>query len=256
MVKNTRIYGEEIKVDSSNIQDFWEKRAASITVRLNSVLLGDQTNNIYNELRNKKENDVVVKIINENFSTAISILDLGCGNGRWAENFLNSLKRLDFTYHGIDFSEHYIHQCKEYFKDKKQFIFEQGNIVDFLSTSQKQSKKFDFIIVTGVMMYINDDDTIALLKNLNKLKAKCIYIQESVSLMKDKRLTLDRTYSQALQSQYSAIYRTIKEYTNIFKNTLTNYDIFDKSLLLESHTNQETNANMWLLKLKEEHHDC
>lgn len=115
------------------------------------------------------------------------------------------------------------------------------------------NQQFDLVIITGVLMYLNDEVTAPLLKELSALvKADGIfYIQESVSLT-DERLTLKDFYSQDLQTYYSAIYRKISEYEDMFKKSLADFAVDTKGLLLDDGdgARSETNAEYWCLKRK------
>lgn len=81
-------------------------------------------------------------------------------------------------------------------------------------------------------MYINDEDLLVLIDELNKVGSedKKLFIMEPVSCM-DVRLTLKDFYSEGLESDYNAIYRTKQEYMDAFKNlnanTIFSDDIFN-----------------------------
>ena len=91
---------------------------------------------------------------------------------------------------------------------------------------------FDEIIFSGVLMYINDDDIKLVFEELNRVGAddKKLFIMEPVSRM-GERLTLKDFYSEGLEADYSAIYRTEEEYMELFKilnyNKIFAEDIFD-----------------------------
>lgn len=102
-------------------------------------------------------------------------------------------------------------------------------------------------------MYMNDEATVSLLNELSDLVAVngIFYIQESVCLT-DERLTLKDFYSQELQTYYSAIYRKISEYEDMFKKNLADFAVDTKGLLLDDGdgARSETNAEYWCLKRK------
>ena len=90
---------------------------------------------------------------------------------------------------------------------------------------------FDVIIISGVLMYINDDDLKIVLDEINQITTnnKKMFIMEPVSCM-ESRLTLKDFYSKGLESDYNAIYRTVDEYLEFFKvlnyNSILVDDIF------------------------------
>lgn len=106
MNKKTRYYGETITIDKDEIKQFWNERAKNAK-DLNTVLLGNQKTSTEGELRNKKEFELVENILGK--IENISILDIGCGMGRWA----NNLKNRNCIYTGIDMSENFIEYNKK-----------------------------------------------------------------------------------------------------------------------------------------------
>ena len=113
--------------------------------------------------------------------------------------------------------------------------------------------KYDLIIVTAVMMYINDDSLNNLFRNISEMIQKngMVYLQESVSTL-DTRLTLDKFASEALKDSYSAIYRTVPEYDHYIKESLSNLNVIktDNLLTAETGARQETNIHYWILENK------
>lgn len=76
-----------------------------------------------------------------------------------------------------------------------------------------------FVIAAGVFMYINDDeaqeDVKALAALLDEHEVSIIYISEPVAT--ERRLTLNKFYSEEMKQVYSAIYRTEAEYMHLFE---------------------------------------
>ncbi len=77
-------------------------------------------------------------------------------------------------------------------------------------------KIFDLVILSGVLMYLNDSDVTKVFDALPNLLAEhcTIYSGEPVGL--ETRLTLSDFPSEALQTSYNAIYRTTGEYLTFF----------------------------------------
>ena len=84
-------------------------------------------------------------------------------------------------------------------------------------TRSGQESGFNRIIISGVLVYICDNDVHAGLKGLAKLlEEKCvIFVWEPCG--KEQRLTLKDFPSGALKTDYNAIYRTKNEYDDFFK---------------------------------------
>ena len=237
----TKIYSEKIEIDDNLTNDFWKNRANKI-YGLQSVLLGSDKTGTAQKIRNENEKAIVEKILNNIENPRI--LDIGCGIGRWAENLKDKFE----FYAGVDFSKGFVDYAKAKFINNSNIKFYNSSILNL--DKEILSLKFNFVICTGVLMYINDKNISKILDFLKKLSSDIyiyIYIQESISTM-DERMTLNNFKSEDLKAQYSAIYRTKKEYEEYFK--AFNFDIKETNLLLDekSGARKETNAQYWILR--------
>lgn len=203
-----RIYSQKANIDPNEVAKFYEKRAEISSLK--SVLLNERLPSNAANIRNEKEmSNLRTFLQNKRYD----VLDIGSGVGRWASNL-----REDFikSYDGIDFSQNFINKANEKFKDDKSVNFYQMSAVNL--DFKKLKSSYDLVIMTGVCMYINDEDTPNLFKNIYKLLREngVFYLQESISVM-NERLTLKDFYSDELKCKYSAIYRTKAEYENLLK---------------------------------------
>ena len=234
----TRVYTDKIEIDNNSTKEFWENRANNIN-NLQTVLLGSDKTGIEQNTRNEHEKLIVESVIRQIQNPRI--LDIGCGIGRWAENLINQFD----SYTGVDFSEGFINFASEKFANYSNIKFYNNSILNL--DKEILNSKFNFIICTGVLMYINDSNIFDILKAFRRVTPEYVYIQESISLM-DARLTLNKFESKDLQTNYNAIYRTKQEYEEYFKTN--NFDIIKTDLLLDnkSGAREETNAQYWILK--------
>lgn len=143
-------------------------------------------------------------------------MDLGCGVGRIATLIPNNIN----CYYGLDFSEEFIIIAQQNFQDNSNFFLHNIDIANFQDCTAIQGKKFNMVFIVGILIYLNDvvieNIFTNLLKFFNQTEPLQLYIRESMSLL-DTRLTLDDFYSNNLESNYSAIYRTDQEYKDLFK---------------------------------------
>lgn len=236
----TRVYADKIEIDNDSTKEFWENRANNIN-NLQTVLLGSDKTGIEQNTRNEHEKLIVESIVKQ--IKKPRILDIGCGIGRWAENLVN---QFDY-YAGVDFSEGFIDYASKKFGNNENIKFYNSSILELDDTIL--SSNFNFIICTGVLMYINDANISKIFDFLKRIASNhiYIYIQESISLM-ENRLTLNQFESKDLKTNYNAIYRTKKEYEEYFKTN--GFDIIKTDLLLDnkSGAREETNAQYWILK--------
>lgn len=234
----TRVYTDKIEIDNNSTKEFWENRANNIN-NLQTVLLGSDKTGIEQNTRNEHEKLIVESIVKQIKNP--KILDIGCGIGRWAENLINQFD----SYTGVDFSEGFINFASEKFANYSNIKFYNNSILNL--DKEILNSKFNFIICTGVLMYINDSNIFDILKAFRRVTPEYVYIQESISLM-DARLTLNKFESKDLQTNYNAIYRTKQEYEEYFKTN--KFDIIKTDLLLDnkSGAREETNAQYWILR--------
>lgn len=206
----TRVYTDKINIDNNSTKEFWQKRANNIN-NLQTVLLGSDNTGSEQNIRNENEKRIVEKIIEKIQNPGI--LDIGCGIGRWAENLQNKFE----YYVGVDFSEGFINYASKKFTNFSNVKFYNNSILNL--DKDILTSRFNLIICTGVLMYINDENISNIFKAFRQVSPEYLYIQESISLM-EGRLTLNKFESKDLKTDYSAIYRTKQEYEEYFKQML------------------------------------
>jgi SAM-dependent methyltransferase len=243
METDGRIYGDNAGIDKESVKAFWNNNAKKDS-SLKSVLLGYDFGENSAVLHNQKEAKIVLDFIGEDKKT---ILDIGCGIGRWAYN----LKRIIKTYDGIDFSEEFVKSANNNFKGYAGINFYCMSATEI--EAKKLLEKYDVIIATEVSMYINDEELYKLYGYINKFASKgsLLYIQDTTSLL-NTRLTLKDFDSKELKTKYNAIYRTKAEYESLFGKYLPEFELTENGteLLLDkdSGAREETNARYWCFR--------
>lgn len=210
-----RIYEQKHDINPANTQDFYNERARRVNEMNNpyvAVLLGDQ-NPAHAEEWNRFEKEYILPELKIDKSS--TVLDIGCGIGRWAESVIP----LAGYYFGTDFSSEMIRTAE------KRCVFEDAEYTfyhaSFSEIAEKKesffSKKFNRVIIGGVCMYINDKELASCIKGFTAhLDEHCImYLTETVAVK--TRLTLDECPSEALKADYDVIYRTPAEYNEFYK---------------------------------------
>lgn len=218
----SRLYGDKEDIDSEEVKNFFADRAnRDLESDLSIVLFQDKENSEQRHPEGKK-------LFHEHIDVSgKKVLEVGCGIGRWTEALHDKCE----SFLGIDYTEdlveianksHNYDNCK----------FQVMSATDIKADELLIQPPFDEIIFSGVLMYINDDDIKLVFEELNRVGAddKKLFIMEPVSRM-GERLTLKDFYSEGLEADYSAIYRTEEEYMELFKilnyNKIFAEDIFD-----------------------------
>lgn len=247
-MKESRIYDNSVDLDKIAIRDFFNKRAPkSIDENMNnSTMLQDKKPEIATKRDLIEKQTIEPYFITDEQS---KILDIGCGIGRWAEIF----KEKDMTlYQGIDISEKLIAVAAKVYNDNEKIQFYSKDPIEFFATN---NSKFDIVILSSVLNYINDTELQKIFTEIEKFTNKnaLIYFRMPISVL-DKRLTLKEFWSDELEESYSSVYRTDKEYKESFEKYLKDYNIvLDKFLYKEETLNNriETKQKVYILKKKE-----
>ena len=224
----SRLYGDKENINSDKVKDFFNKRAnKDLESDLSIVLFQDKENS---EQRHEEEK----KVLFDNIDVAgKKVLEIGCGIGRWAE----ALHDKSESFLGLDFSEDLIEIANSTI-DFENCKFQVMSATDIKVDELLIKPPFDVIIFSGFLMYINDNDTEIIMNEVNNVGSENmkVFDMEPVSCM-ETRLTLKDFYSEGLESDYSAIYRTEGEYIEIFKklncSNIHSEDIFKE---LSDHT--------------------
>ena len=206
----TRLYGKNEEINKENVKEFFDKRANKEVDSLMTITSFQDKENL--DQRQIEES----KILLENIDlTGKKIIEIGCGLGRWAEVFHDKCE----SYLGLDYAENLI------------------------------KPPFDIIFIAGVLIYLNDEDISQMIKEINKIasKDKIIYIRETISVM-DTRLTLKDFYSEDLDADYNAIYRTKDELLEFFKGFENITNIKSDKIHETLNKHDETGYRYFILK--------
>ena len=208
-----RVYGDKVEIDYGSTLGFFESRGdgKELGTKYNYVLFQDDTPKIAIE-RGRQEKEKICSALN--WEGGGTVLDIGCGIGRWGEAVLEK----GWHYTGIDYSSKLLGIAEENLKgygSMKTLLH--GSFQEFKETLLKEGVegKFQKVFINGVMMYINDAD---LEKGLGDVLGICssrcqVYLKESMA--SSGRLTLDSFHSDSLSQDYTAIYRDITEYKEL-----------------------------------------
>lgn len=247
-----RIYKNTVDIDELSIKNFYAKRSIDkikLDIDAPVVLCGDKDKTKIEEWTNfEVENRLPLLKLD----SSSCILELGCGTGRISK-FLTKNSR---EYLGIDYVNEFIEIAK------KRKDINKGDSIHFLNASLRYivdnvdklpiKNKFNrFVISGGVLMYINDKELKYCIDKLIDLmeEKSIIYISEPVAIK--ERLTLNKFYSDDLQSEYSAIYRTCSEYEEVFEPFLQSgfkLEMSEEFFYNDIKLQKETKQWMFILK--------
>jgi len=245
MNDSMRNYGDKVDINPQAVKDFYDKRF-NPERPLGSVMLSDDEAMLRQRDENEKQR--IMPLFHLDAETT-SLLDIGCGNGRWYDSFRGRV----WGYEGVDFSVPNIQYARKH-RVGPHVNFEVGES-DKLGVLTLKNAPYNFILSCGLFVYLNDEQVAATFRALLPLlqPQAQVYIRTSVSVI-DCRLTLKDFPSEALQAAYSGIYRTPKEYEAYFESIFypAGFSLASTSLLLNEKigAKKETNQQYWLLDRK------
>ena len=142
------------------------------------------------------------------------VLDIGCGCGRWAE----ALSGRVTSYLGIDFSGELLKLAEKH--SCPCIRFQRLSAQNVSAATLAVPPPFDLFICAGILIYLNDSDVSRIGHSIAQVASPRarVYLREPMA--KEERLTLDRFHSAELETEYSAIYRTLAQCNEIFGEPL------------------------------------
>lgn len=211
----SRIYQEQTTIDAGQIKAFFNGRAKKESDAVNAVMLQSAGSTLANDRDEHEKAHLLPKLLGPS-----RILEFGCGAGRLAKAYENG----GHHYLGLDFSEELIARAKAQNWSEGHTHFQVAEVPIIDIDKLPLAPPFDFLIITALLLYLNDDavrETFSLITRLAAPSAR-IYLRESLSDL-DDRLTLKEHYSEELDEVYNAIYRTPAELKAMMDEILVPY---------------------------------
>ena len=227
--------------DYRKIKSFWDDRADQYRVKKSFSGTNLEENVEHQQIKIRCEKEKISEFLNS--KRFDSVLDLGSGLGFWSNYFANRCKRVV----AVEFSEKMTENARIISEQNSvnniKFITE--NVLDYVA-----NEKFDLIFISGLMIYIGDEDITRLQSNIKKCSRKGSYLLLRDGTGTPSRYQIADKYSEALKTEYSALYRTSDEYKSIYKNiefvSIRDEDMFKKGSPLNKHP--ETKLRLYLFK--------
>ncbi len=201
-----RITEKIVDIDYKETKRFFEKRADKFSAEnpYSVTMYQDRNKQLVKE-RNRKETEKLLPLLKLDADSRV--LDVACGIGRWADVMPDCIRE----YCGVDFSRELIEIARQRNK-KDNFHFLEGavNTIEEI-VSETRGGVYNKILMVGILMYLNDTELADTLGQVEKISQEhaVICIREPIGIT--KRLTLKDFFSEELEDNYNAIYRTRQE---------------------------------------------
>ncbi|WP_446810842.1 class I SAM-dependent methyltransferase [Methylomonas sp. 2BW1-5-20] len=213
-------------LDPIKVKKFWDSRSRTFqSVAFESIAnLEQNPENL--EIKIRDENSKVFAWL-PNLCNK-SVLDLGAGVGQWTFRFAERQAR---KITAVEFSEN-LAEIGRNEAVRRDF----PNIEFVVSPAEKfeTTEKYDVIFISGLFVYLNDDQAEMLVSNLKKFmdENSIILVRDGSSIV--SRYEINNKFSEHLQADYSATYRTREEYLQLF-NSAGFKLIQDENMFAEGH---------------------
>ena len=185
-------------LDYSIVYSYWKKVTPSILSPYMMEGFGFPAS--AGRFRFHAESVIVQQLIdNAKVDTAGAILDLGSGVGCWAEFFAQKFKKVIAVEASSPLFDSMVQRCSSY----DNFTPIQGDVLSY-----EPEGRFSLIFLGGLLMYLNENDVVAL---LNKLKS---FLNPGGIIL--CRETTIRNGTITRGGEYQAVYRSVPTYLNLF----------------------------------------
>lgn len=232
-------------IDNDAVKSFFRTRANKYDPQQPEVTTLYQDNNPnLAKLRDREEKNTLLEVMKP--LRTDSVLDIGCGIGRWGEVLSKCVK----SYHGTDMTPELINIAKERCRKLSNVSFQVISAEDMAEDLFLKRQSFNLIIIAGVLHYVNDASVEKILNGVENYSNENSRILIRGPFATEKRLTLDRIWSSELNAEYSAIYRTRKEFISLLRGILPGYRlVIDRPLFNpELNNRKETMQYMFMLQ--------
>lgn len=190
-----------MKLSRRAIDNFWGKRAKIKDPRIATHFKADDTH-VYD-----------LKLIHQYCHPQSKVLDVACGTCYLANELVNDVAYIK----GTDKFGEFLRYC--HVSDK--LVVEQADILTY-----QDDKKYDLILMFGIVMYFSDEDTEKIYQKYRALlkPGGLLIVKHQCGIMED--VIIDK-YSEAIGDHYQAVYKSVSKDENLLKKYFPSVQVID-----------------------------
>jgi SAM-dependent methyltransferase len=231
------------RIDRQSVATFFKERAskAQHLGHVQAVIYQDKYPDLARQ-RDVAEKEKLLPLLRLNGNE--TVLDVGCGTGRWADVIVPLCGR----YVGTDFSQELVDIATARFASAPRATF--MCMPAEMISSKTLAVRFQVILSMGLFMYLNDDELVQTIQGYASVADSCcrILIREPIGI--ESRLTIKEHYSEDMDQIYNAIYRTEDELMAVIRAELTpaGFNLIDSGDVYEAALNNRSDTTQkWFL---------
>jgi len=177
--------------------------------------LSNLSNDIkFSKEKRKSEMKKIKDLLSRINRTYKSSIEIGAGSCQWTYILAKLSKNIlctDTSKGMLDIGKEYIN--KKALKNNIDFFY--GDICE---SRNPINSPYDLVFISGLILYLSQDELSKLVKfiSINTKTNSNLILREPVGIKKE--YILDNVYSEELETNYSAIYRTEKNIIDLFKS--------------------------------------
>lgn len=231
-------------LDRNKVKQFWDARAKTYESLAFESIANLEQNEKNLHLKINHESEKVFSWLGD--VRGKKILDLGAGVGQWAFRFIEkgakSVKAIEFSEELANVGEV---EANKRGVQNLQFIVSPAEEFD-------TDEKFDIVLCSGLCVYLNNDQFLTLVRKFPKLinPGGLLLMREGMAIA--DRHEINNKFSEHLQSDYSATYRTRDQYLKpLLINGLElvkDENMFEEGHILNKY--KETRLHLFLIRNK------
>ena len=213
-------YGRPLEFDVEKVRNFWDGRARKLKAHSLGLLQAGMFTRNEAEAAERWETErrEVSQLLSRVVHPSDEILEPGCGTGRWTRELVQMGRHVV----GFDRCREFIEVAKDFEPDalhRSGIEYLIGGVAEFHTEQQ-----FDGIFVSGLLQYLSEPELCQFKKLLHD-QAKpgsWLCIKQTIAL--DRRIELRGFFSETMEEEYSAIYRTEDELLRAIPDSFTLVD--------------------------------
>ena len=206
-----RVHGKKITIDDREVERFFLSRAQrDRTLGPVVAMLFQDSDPALALARDRYEKTVLLPVIAPTVTDRV--LDIGCGLGRWTGDLADKVA----YYVGSDPITPLIEVARRKYARRNNVEFHVCGAEEISLERLSETADFTIILVAGVLQYVNDTVCEEAFRRALSCAAQACRISIRVPIGIEGRFTLNGVWSEELDHEYSAIYRSRAEYLGWF----------------------------------------